>query len=102
MQFKNVIGQDGVKQHLVEMVQHNRLSHALLFLGKEGSGALPLAMAFAQYISLLPASSKGGGVMQVSFDFLLSSRLSFCHPDRSGGIPFRFLFRPNIACNFMI
>ena len=32
------------------MVQHNRLSHALLFLGKEGSGALQLALAFAQYI----------------------------------------------------
>ena len=32
------------------MVQHNRLSHALLFLGKEGAGALPLAMAFAQYV----------------------------------------------------
>ena len=32
------------------MVQHNRLSHALLFLGKEGSGALPLALAFAQYV----------------------------------------------------
>ena len=32
------------------MIQHNRLSHALLFLGKEGSGALQLAMAFAQYI----------------------------------------------------
>lgn len=32
------------------MVQHNRLSHALLFLGKEGSGALSLALAFAQYI----------------------------------------------------
>src|SRR5687767_12163961 len=57
MQFKDIISQDEVKQHLVEMVQHNRLSHALLFLGKEGSGALPLAMAFAQYISLLPASS---------------------------------------------
>jgi DNA polymerase-3 subunit delta' len=61
MQFKDIIGQNEVKQHLVEMVQHNRLSHALLFLGKEGSGALPLAMAFAQYISLLPASSGGGG-----------------------------------------
>lgn len=36
------------------MVQHNRLSHALLFLGREGSGALPLALAFAQYISSLP------------------------------------------------
>jgi DNA polymerase III subunit delta' len=54
MLFKDVVGQREVKQHLVEMVQHNRLSHALLFLGKEGSGALPLAMAFAQYISLLP------------------------------------------------
>ncbi len=32
------------------MVQHNRLSHALLFLGKEGSGALQLALAFAQYV----------------------------------------------------
>ena len=32
------------------MVHQNRLSHALLFLGKEGSGALPLALAFAQYI----------------------------------------------------
>lgn len=32
------------------MVQHNRLSHALLFLGKEGGGALSLALAFAQYI----------------------------------------------------
>ena len=54
MLFKDIIGQNGVKQHLIEMVQHNRLSHALLFLGKEGSGTLPLAMAFAQYISLLP------------------------------------------------
>ena len=55
MLFKDVIGQKEVKQHLVEMVQHNRLSHALLFLGREGTGGLPLAMAFAQYISLLPS-----------------------------------------------
>jgi DNA polymerase III subunit delta' len=54
MLFKDIIGQKEVKQKLVEMVQHNRLSHALLFLGKEGSGALSLAMAFSQYVSLLP------------------------------------------------
>lgn len=54
MLFKDIIGQSEVKRQLVEMVQHNRLSHALLFLGKEGSGALPLAIAFAQYVSLLP------------------------------------------------
>ncbi|MDQ6904794.1 MAG: hypothetical protein M3139_17510 [Bacteroidota bacterium] len=50
MPFENVIGQQTIKQHLVDLVQHNRLSHALLFLGKEGSGALPMALAFAQYI----------------------------------------------------
>jgi len=50
MQFKDIIGQSDVKHNLVELVQHNRLSHALLFLGKEGSGVLPLALAFAQYV----------------------------------------------------
>ena len=58
MLFGQVVGQQQVKQHLLDMVQQNRLSHALLFLGTEGSGALPLALAFAQYVSLLPASAK--------------------------------------------
>lgn len=50
MQFKDVIGQNEVKIRLSEMVARNRLSHALLFLGKEGVGALPMALAFAQYV----------------------------------------------------
>ncbi len=57
MLFKDIIGQQGVKQHLVEMVEQNRLSHALLFLGKEGSGSLSLALAFSQYVSLLPLNN---------------------------------------------
>jgi DNA polymerase III subunit delta' len=51
MQFHSITGHKETKEHLVQMVQHNRLSHALLFLGKEGSGALQLALAFAQYIT---------------------------------------------------
>src|SRR5579862_4916009 len=61
MPFKNVIGQNNIKFHLVEMVQQNRLSHALLFLGNQGSGALPLAIAFAQYVvceKMLPQPKK--------------------------------------------
>ena len=50
MQFSDIIGQQAVKQQLTELVQHNRLSHALLFLGKEGSGSLSLALAFSQYV----------------------------------------------------
>jgi DNA polymerase III subunit delta' len=55
MLMTNVIGQASIKQKLMDMVEENRLSHALLFLGKEGSGALSLALAFAQYIVCKPA-----------------------------------------------
>jgi DNA polymerase-3 subunit delta' len=50
MQFADIIGQKEVKAQLQDLYNQNRLSHALLFLGKEGSGALPLALAFTQYI----------------------------------------------------
>lgn len=62
MQFSTIIGQATVKQHLVELVQHNRLSHALLFLGKEGSGALALATAFAQYVVCDRVNSRKSGL----------------------------------------
>lgn len=57
MLFSQIIGQDEVKHHLLQLVQHNRLSHALLFLGKEGSGALPLALAFAEYVTLYSSAN---------------------------------------------
>jgi len=50
MLFNEIIGQQEVKKRLAELVQHNRLSHALLFIGKEGAGALSLAIALSQYI----------------------------------------------------
>jgi len=57
MLLSEVIGHDKLKQQLVEMVQHQRLSHAILFVGPEGAGALPLAIAFAQYIVSIPNSN---------------------------------------------
>ncbi|MEO7308765.1 MAG: hypothetical protein ABIX01_00090 [Chitinophagaceae bacterium] len=54
MLLKDIIGLHETRDHLVEMVQQNRLSHAILMVGKEGSGALPLAMAFASYIVCMP------------------------------------------------
>ena len=57
MNWNNVIGQHTVKAHLQDMVQHNRLSHALIFLGKEGSGALPLAIEFAKYVVCQPKAA---------------------------------------------
>lgn len=50
MQLKPFIGQDATWQKLIHLARQNRLSHALLFLGREGSGALPLAVSFARFI----------------------------------------------------
>ena len=50
MQFTDIIGQESVKRRLIDDVQQGRVPHALMLCGKEGSGALPLAVAMAQYL----------------------------------------------------
>ncbi len=81
MLFSDVIGQSATKQHLAEMVEQNRLSHALLFLGKEGVGGLPLAMAFAQYIVSLPPDAP---LVEDLFGGMtaLAPSAGFIHPDQ--------------------
>jgi DNA polymerase-3 subunit delta' len=51
MKFSEIIGQEKVKQRLIKSVAENRVSHAQLFLGPEGSGKLAMAIAYAQYIN---------------------------------------------------
>ena len=51
MQFKDIIGQEEVKQRLRQSVQEGRVPHAQLFTGPEGVGKLPLAIAYAQYLN---------------------------------------------------
>ncbi|WP_231458515.1 hypothetical protein [Pedobacter sp. Leaf132] len=53
MQFKEIIGQERIKQQLTQTVKENRISHAQLFLSPQGAGAVPLAIAYAQYINCL-------------------------------------------------
>ena len=48
--FQQVIAQQGVKAHLLQMVKENQLPHALMFCGPQGAGKLPLALAFARYL----------------------------------------------------
>ena len=50
MQFKNIIAHEAEKKHLIHTVQENRISHAQMFLGPSGSGTVPMAIAYAQYI----------------------------------------------------
>ena len=50
MTFDDVFGQDRAKQHLLQMAAMDRVPHAILLHGTEGTGNLALALAFAQYI----------------------------------------------------
>lgn len=50
MQFKDIIGHEEVKKRLVNSVKNNRISHAQMFYGAEGTHKLALAIAYAQFI----------------------------------------------------
>lgn len=50
MKFSSIIGQQAVKQHLLQMVHEDRVPHALMLCGPQGAGKLPLALAFAHYL----------------------------------------------------
>lgn len=51
MLFSEIIGHEDIKDKLIQSVRDNRVAHAQLFLGPEGSGKLALAIAYAQYIN---------------------------------------------------
>lgn len=51
MRFQEIVGHNKLKNSLISSVLNNRISHAQLFLGNEGSEKLALAIAYSQYIS---------------------------------------------------
>ena len=50
MRFADVIGNASVARMLASMADNSRVAHALLLYENEGSGALPLALAYVQYL----------------------------------------------------
>ena len=50
MLFSEVLGQKHIKNHLIQTAALGRVPHAQLFIGPEGCGTLPMAIAYAQYL----------------------------------------------------
>jgi len=83
MLFKDIIGQQHVKQRLIQSVRENRIAHAQLFLGPEGSGNLALAIAYGQFINCAsPTESDSCGVCPScsKFQKLIHPDLHFVFP----------------------
>lgn len=77
MQFSNILGQENIKKHLTQSANSGRIPHAQLFIGPEGSGVLPMAIAYAQYIickNLGSENSGGNAACNLKFEH-------FQHPD---------------------
>jgi DNA polymerase III subunit delta' len=51
--FSEVVGQEEIKIKLISSVKAGRIPHTQLFFGPDGSGTLPLTLAYAQYISCI-------------------------------------------------
>jgi DNA polymerase-3 subunit delta' len=49
--FKDIIGQNEVKERLISSAGKGIIPHAQLFCGQEGIGKFPLALAYAQYLN---------------------------------------------------
>lgn len=61
MLFSEILGQEHLKNHLTQSVDNGRIPHAQLFVGPEGCGTLPMAIAYAQYILCQNKNSENTG-----------------------------------------
>ncbi|MCW5514666.1 ATP-binding protein [Muriicola sp. Z0-33] len=50
MLFNQILGLSHIKRHLALSADAGRIPHAQLFVGPEGCGTLPMAIAYSQYI----------------------------------------------------
>ncbi|TBV28299.1 DNA polymerase III subunit delta' [Meridianimaribacter sp. CL38] len=83
MLFTEVIGQEHIKNHLTTSADNGRISHAQLFVGPEGCGALPMAIAYAQYIlckNLNGENTGGNDACNLKFK-------NYSHPDLHFAFP---------------
>jgi len=88
MLFQEVIGQNAIKEQLIQSVFENRVSHAQLFLGPEGSGSFALALAYAQFISCTnrtETDSCGNCSSCRKYSKLIHPDLHFSYPFFRGG-----------------
>jgi DNA polymerase-3 subunit delta' len=83
MQFSEILGQEHIKSHLTKSADLGRIPHAQLFVGPEGSGTLPMAIAYAQYIICSNQNAENLGsneACNIKFQKISHPDLHFIYP----------------------
>lgn len=78
MQFSDIIGQNHIINHLKTSAKNGRIPHAQLFVGKNGYGTLPMAIAYAQF--LLTEFSNNSEASKLKAEKLQHPDLHFAFP----------------------
>lgn len=95
MQGQAIYGQEKAQSALLNFYQSGHLPHAILMLGKEGSGGLPLAISFAQFL-LCEQKVAGAGACGQCTACLKTKAL--VHPDLHFTFP-SFPPKPGVKTN---
>ena len=83
MQFSEILGQEHIKSHLTKSADTGRIPHAQLFVGPEGSGTLPMAIAYAQYLICNNQNAENDGsneACNIKFQKTAHPDLHFIYP----------------------
>ncbi|MEE9350457.1 MAG: DNA polymerase III subunit delta' [Flavobacteriaceae bacterium] len=83
MLFKDIIGLENIKKHLTQTADNGRIPHAQLFVGAAGSGTLPMAIAYAQYILCNNTNAENNGnntACNLKCNKLVHPDLHFAYP----------------------
>ncbi len=83
MRFSEVAGHSEIKKRLIQSVVEERVPHAQLFHGSEGTGSLALALAYATFLSCtdrLLEDSCGKCPSCIKYDKLVHPDLHFVYP----------------------
>ena len=83
MMFHEVLGLHHIKKHLTTTADAGRIPHAQLFVGQEGTGVLPIAIAYAQYVLCKNSDGENEGG-----DMVCNTKCgSLTHPDLHFAFP---------------
>ena len=110
MQFKNIIGQERLIEHLLKNINEKRVSHALLLNGPDGAGKLQLSLAFIQYLmceNRTENDSCGTCLSCIKNEKLVHPDLHFSFPylrinDKTSCNDYIHLFRSSVLENFYL
>jgi len=82
MLFQEILGQEHIKNHLKRSADLGRIAHAQLFVGPEGCGTLPMAIAYAQYILCQNSgeNNTGNSACNLKFEQVSHPDLHFAFP----------------------